>query len=183
MRTPMSAAVLLPLLACGEVPVLGEDPAPPSAPARSAPAEPPLSLLDPTAWDELDPAADPFDVPKDSGCLPGGYFANVAGVEVDTGRCRYLVLGQPLHTALRAGDVVTVSLEHLYLLSDEPAEGHAGVSIGGVRVLDQHVPIPAEPARYVVETAIDEDIDEGAQLVFHLHNHGANSWRLVDVRR
>jgi hypothetical protein len=100
---------------------------------------------------------------------------------VDTGRCSYLTVMQPALRAVAAGEVLQVRLWHFDLTAFEPAEAHAAVLVDGLALLDERVPIPSPGGLLVKEVPAERVIPAGAPVYFHLHNHGTNSWSLVEV--
>jgi len=109
--------------------------------------------------------------------IVGGRFA----FGVETGSCHYFT---GVHASLRnvlAGDEIQVLIAHFELTAPSPGEGHAAVLIDGLTVLDERVPIP-KPADVIVRRLrVNRAIPAGAPVLFHLHNHGANSWAIVEV--
>jgi hypothetical protein len=55
------------------------------------------------------------------------------------------------------------------------------IRVDGLSVLDERIPIPKPGGLIVRELRVERDIPAGAPVYFHLHNHGANSWALVEV--
>lgn len=144
------------------------------------------SLLAPAHWQLLDAGEDPFkDGPAMIDCLAGAVVAEDLGGEnvlgVDTGFCNYVTARQATLRAVAVGEVVKVRLWHFELSAPEPAEAHALVQIDGLRVLDDRIPIPSPGGLTVREMRVERAIAAGAPAYFHLHNHGANSWALVEV--
>ena len=43
------------------------------------------------------------------------------------------------------------------------------------------VPIPGEAGALAGEVVIDRALPAGAEMQFHVHNHGANAWELRSV--
>ena len=76
---------------------------------------------------------------------------------------------------------------HDDLVAPEDAEVHAALSIDGELFWEVRLAIDAGTGREahleVATVELVEPIVEGASVVFHLHNHGQNSYNLVDVRR
>ncbi len=141
--------------------------------------------LDPQGWVPVDPADDPLadQRPADPWCL-GGWWVEVPFVEVDTGRCDWFSVTQPLPVRgtgrrLRGGlawdDLVPPE-------GEASAEGLAVVFVGDREVFRHTQPIPS-PAGFV---SIDVDLPRGSRrntpVVLHLHNHGVNHWRWLPLR-
>jgi hypothetical protein len=145
-----------------------------------------VSLVSPDHWTLLDAGADPFDDrPAVVDCLPAGVAAEVLGDErvlgIETGWCGYLTAQQPTRRAVAVGEVLKVRLWHFELTAPEPAEAHAVLQIDGLRVLDERIAIPQPGALIVKQLRVERAIAAGAPVQFHLHNHGANTWALVEV--
>ncbi|HEX6240653.1 MAG TPA: hypothetical protein VFZ61_07165 [Polyangiales bacterium] len=156
------------------------------ADAHSGSSGPRASLASPDLWQVLDAAADPFpDRPASVDCGPAGVVAELLSEErvlgVETGFCDYLTATQPALRAVQAGDVLKVRLWHFELAAPEPAEAHAVLQVDGLSVLDERIPIPQPGGLIVRQLRVQRDIAQGAPMHFHLHNHGANSWALVEV--
>jgi hypothetical protein len=144
------------------------------------------SLVDHFRWIPLGSEEDPFDDRSaDSTCaLDGVTVAPLAGelsYDVETGSCSYITATQLSQQPVEVGDLVKVRLWHFDLTAAEPGEGHAVVEIDGQRVLDARVAIPSPGGLVRAELRIDRAIPAGAPIYFHLHNHGQNSWALVEV--
>jgi len=146
----------------------------------TAPPSDPGPLVNVDAWQELGASEDPFALhrPEDAGCPDGGWGAENGVFEVETDRCNYGSFAQPLHRGLQAGTPLRVSVWHLGLFSEEPGEGHAVVLIDGETVFEVQPGIPSEPDIWDQEHLLESSVEQGDSVVFHLHNHGTNSWRL-----
>jgi hypothetical protein len=134
----------------------------------------------------VDAAADPFDDrPPNVDCSTAGVAAETLSGErvlgVETGLCNYLTATQPTQRAVAARELIKVRLWHFELSAPEPAEAHVCVLIDGLRILDERVPIPQAGGLIVRRSVAERAIPAGAPVYFHLHNHGANSWALVEV--
>jgi hypothetical protein len=55
------------------------------------------------------------------------------------------------------------------------------VSIAGRLVWEADVEIPTEANIYDVRIPLAFDAPAGSQIEFHLHNHGYNSWTLLEL--
>jgi hypothetical protein len=154
--------------------------------AGSASAAPRTSLVAHESWRILDAGEDPFeDRPAVVECLTAGVVAESLSEErvlgVETGWCGYLTATQPARREALAGEVLKVRLWHFELSAPESAEAHAVVMVDGLRALDERVPIPGPGGLIVRELRLTRAIPVGAPVYFHLHNHGANSWALVEI--
>ncbi|MEZ4436231.1 MAG: hypothetical protein R3F65_27860 [bacterium] len=141
-----------------------------------------VTVADVERWAPVGAGADPFaDRPDAVSCPAHGYRPEVTLFEVQTDVCRYATFAQAVPVALRAGDVLRTTVWHLNLWAGEPAEAHLALRIGDVALWEVFVAIPSREAAYPIEVALPVDVAAGTPLYFHLHNHGANSYRLLAV--
>lgn len=135
------------------------------------------------SWRLADAEADLFAEhrPQEVVCADAGWRVEDDAFEVATGECAYLVVEQPLLHPVPKGGVVTVTLWHQSLYAEEEAMGHAALSVGGTLLWEREVPIPSPADVYVDDVIAERNLAEGESLVFHLHNHGANTWNLASV--
>lgn len=140
------------------------------------------------AWQLVDAAADPFgDMrPSDSECDPAGLAvedgAGGPEFEIDTGVCNYASVGQPALTAGIAGETLRVRIWHDDLTSlDGEAAGYVGIQIGDTIVYEADVPIPAEAGLLSADLALLSAFEVGTDVVVHIHNHGENTWSVVEL--
>lgn len=165
-----------------------------SSPVLDAgPGEPPMqapaargSLIDHRRWKRVELADDSFaDAPSDVFCDLGATMSETLADEpvfsVDTGLCNYVTVSQPLLRAVAEGETLKVRLWHFELNAPMPAEAHAAVMVDGVSALDERIAIPSAGGLLTRELRATRALPAGAPVLFHLHNHGANSWALVEV--
>ena len=145
-----------------------------------------VSLVDHFDWIPVASEQDPFDDRQaDSACALDGVtvtlLAGELSYDVETGKCSYITATQPSQQPLELGDLVKVRLWHFELTAPSTGDGHAVLEIDGERVLDVRVAIPSPGGLIKAERRIDRPVRAGAPIHFHLHNHGQNSWALVEV--
>jgi len=126
---------------------------------------------------------DPFAShrPANVRCPPAGWRVEGSSIEVNTGECNYLSVEQPLLQDVPEGATIIVDLWHQVLHAPAAAVGHAALAIDGEVVWERAVPIPNVGAVWRDETTAPRRFDAGEAIIFHLHNHGANSWNLGAV--
>ena len=137
-------------------------------------------------WLHLAQGQDPFtDRLADVRCAPAAAMAEVLANEraygVDTGACNYLTVVQPVLRALAAGETIKVRLWHFALNASEPAQAHAALWVDGIPILDEQIDIPGPGGLLLSEHELARGVALAAPVHFHLHNHGDNSWALVEV--
>ncbi len=142
-----------------------------------------VALLDPAALAPVaavdDPLAshrpDPVDCPAAAWGEEGG------GFEVQTGVCDYAAFDQPLVAPLAKGDIVEISVWYDTLDAAEPATAHVAVLLGDRVLWEETVDIPAPSAALDAAVRLDFTPSPDSRLGLHLHNHGYNSWRFVEI--
>jgi hypothetical protein len=142
-----------------------------------------LSLVDADAWTEQAPADDSLagHRPAQVACPASSWYNEDGALEVETGYCNYLSLVQPSAAPLKAGNTLHLVLWHAGLAFEEPATAHVAVSIGGRLVWETEVAIPAEANIHDLRIPVEFDAPAGSAVEFHLHNHGYNSWTLLQL--
>jgi hypothetical protein len=63
------------------------------------------------------------------------------------------------------------------------AQAHVALTIGDWTVFEEHIEVPGAEGSYSPQVIVPHDIEIGAPITFHLHNHGSNSWRLLSIDR
>jgi hypothetical protein len=148
---------------------------------------PRVSLVDPERWTRTTEAGDPFDdrlpaVICDETATHAEDLGGALVYSVDTSFCNYVTARQATLADVRAGDYVRVRAFHFRLFAREPAEAHIAVRLGETLLWEERVPIPDDesgPLGATVRAAAD--VPRGTDVFFHLHNHGDNSWALVEL--
>jgi hypothetical protein len=150
---------------------------------------PEAQLLDHSGFEAVGAAEDLWAEhrPADVDCPELAWGEESAGgvpvVEVDTNECHYLTARASLPENVLRGEPLRLRVWHFDLFYSEQAEGHMALAIDGDVLFDYAIDIPGDAAM------IDETVDAprtypaGAELQWHLHNHGANTWNLVDLLR
>lgn len=157
--------------------------------APESPPSGPALLVNPFDWTPLTPEDDPFadHRPAMAACPAGSYsgelFTDEYAFEVRTGadECRWLSVSQPILVEVAAGDAIRVRVWHFELRAATRGEAHVALAIGGRVVWERRVAIPAEGGLLLDTVEAPRGWPAGTPLVFHLHNHGANTWNLLDV--
>jgi hypothetical protein len=159
------------------------DDAPATPPIDGVESGPAIALVDASAWVPLSAEQDPLPThrPAEAHCPEGAYAEEDGALEVETGYCNYASFHQPLLSPVRRGDTLHAVLLHADLVFEEPAEAHVALVLGDRVVWQRQVAIPAEAALYDVSFSADQDLQAGSDVVFHLHNHGYNAWKLLSL--
>ena len=78
-------------------------------------------------------------------------------------------------------DNLHLTLWHGQLRFDEPTEAHIAISVGGQLLWEKLVEIPNAGGIYDITIPATIDAPAGAPVEFHLHNHGYNTWTLLQL--
>lgn len=145
-----------------------------------------VSLIDHERWQWTDVGSDPFiDRPSQVRCDPQGAGPEVLSGEdafgVDTGACAYLTVRQLTQVPVAKGELLRVRAWHFALTAPAPAEGHIAVQLADTPVLDEHVPIPSASRLIKREVEAPKAYPAGSTVLLHVHNHGDNSWSLLEL--
>ncbi len=156
------------------------------SPDEQMPVEP-RQLIGADAWTVTPVDADAFTtfLPGRTACGPDDYgptdFGGVRAFEIHTDPCNYLTIEQPLDDEVAAGEYVNVRLWHFALNTGKPATGYLGVHVQGAVQWEYETPIPAEGKLVSSGWVTDAAISAGTVVQFHVHNHGRNSWNLLEI--
>ena len=144
-----------------------------------------VSVVDHDLWRRVELAEDPF---QDGGvavsCERPSYFSTVFvgefAFEVETGSCNYLTFVQPARQKVRAGELVKGRLWHFELFASAAAEAHVAIRIGDLAWETTHA-IPSGSGLDAPKWRAEHDIEQGTPIYFHVDNHGANDWVLIEL--
>lgn len=137
----------------------------------------PRLLVDAQAWQILDDDQDPVG-PAPVPCGAAGVSVESGVIEVQTDTCPWVTLGQPSLSALQAGESISLLAWHGTLAAPEPASGHMSLWIGEEEIWRIEPEIPSEGVIYEEQLTAPSSAPEDTLVRLHVHNHGANAWRL-----
>ncbi len=142
-----------------------------------------IPLIDGDMWSETAPGADPLVAHRGTSimCPESAWYPELGGVEVETTACAYLSLSQPLAHDVAQGDRLRLVAWWQLLVSIEPAEAHLALLIDDQMIWEEHLRIPGPADARDLELVAPADFPAGSTVVFHLHNHGFNSWMLNEL--
>lgn len=163
----------------------------PSEPEPEPEPSEPVALIRGDDWVRVtDPGGDTFadQRPADAMCDDLGWFIDpfAHSIDVTTTMCNYPTFAQPTLDAVAAGDTIDVVFYHDELSTDfAGAVGYLALAIDGQIIWEWTVPIPTNdtvaPALIEESFTIEHSFPAGAEMQFHVHNHGPNSWELFSV--
>lgn len=140
-----------------------------------------------SSWEHVtDPTRDAFAAmrPPNTPCDASGVGLEEFGLsyEIKTGLCDYATITQPSLADLEEGDVLGIRGWHDILRAPMHTQGFVGVAIDGQMVWHTQVPIPSDYDEIEGDVTLDQDYPAGTEVQLHIHNHGINSWNVVDFR-
>lgn len=142
-------------------------------------------------WTLLPPEADPFAPPADAALCteddinvaPFGAAGELA-VDVDTrAGCGWATLSQPTLVDIEAGDGFFARVFYFTQTATTPAVANVALRIGDLDVLAFAVDLPATSDLEFAELTFKERIAAGTTALFHVDNHGDNTWNLLEMSR
>jgi hypothetical protein len=147
------------------------------------PTQRPSTLLDPAQWQVVDEGASAFSAryPPGASCSAGSMQVESGVLELNTTDCDAITAGQPINRDVAKGTPMGLDFWHLALWAEEPATGYAAVAVGETVLWEMTTPIPADPAHFGVTFKAPRALQAGELLAVFVTNHGANSWKLLDV--
>ena len=131
-------------------------------------------------YENLNPFAEYLDAEET--CNPLGVTEEAGVLEVQTDVCSHATLWQPALASSANGDELDILAYHSALYTDPPDEGYMAVMVAGETVWERWIDIPGEADVYPVVLESFPKIKKGDAIFFHVHNHGANSWKLAHIK-
>ena len=101
---------------------------------------------------------------------------------IETDRCHWLTIKQGAKRSVNAGDRVQLKVWHFDLTAPQQAIAHVGLATEHERLFIEEEAIPQEGRMLKFEAEFTHDLSEGEWIYFHLDNHGANSWHLLEIK-
>jgi len=114
-------------------------------------------------------------------CGEAGLYQEDGLLEINTSDCNYLEVVQPSLIAVNPGDTIEASLWYGPLVAEGIAEAHAAIVIDGEVLWERQIPIPNPGGLAVATITPTRTYPAGVPVLFHLHNHGLNTWTLVYI--
>lgn len=142
-------------------------------------------IADLTRWTLEDPAQAPFadHRPDEVDCPATAFELEGDQLEVSTDKCNYVAITFPIIQNVPAGTTVKTLVLHTGLWAPEPATAHVAWVINDTVFWEESPEIPASTEFYFNETELPFAIGPNDTLHFHLHNHGANDWKIAEFQR
>ena len=142
-------------------------------------------LVNPFDWVALPWDAAPFagseEVPCDAEAFGPEDLTGVWVFSIDTELCAWLSVTQPTALPIMPGDRIRARIWHFELTAPIDAKAYVALAIDETLLASEEKDIPSPSAFITLEVEVESEWPKGSQLIFHVDNHGANSWHLVEV--
>ena len=162
--------------------------APSDGSVEERPALDRVMLVDHHAWQLTREEEDPYLArrPDRVVCTPEeGYRFEILNEEpafqIHTSFCNYITVEQPLKIPLYRGDLLHLRMWHFSLTSFEATEAFAAIRMGEKEIWSARIPLPARSNLFYPDILLEHDLPATSLLRFHLNNHGANTWHLIEL--
>jgi hypothetical protein len=158
------------------------DPAPATTPTPSESYQPLVLLSD---WSSVSRDDDPFvtDAGAPPPCVGPGFVVerDTNWLEVDTGLCSWVTLKASAHSGVSQGQQLRLTVSHYDLNAGAPAEADLALRFEDCDAWSTTIPIPSAANVDRQQFASPCALNEGAAVLFHLNNHGQNTYQLQDL--
>jgi len=102
-------------------------------------------------------------------------------VEIDTGLCNWVTLIQPALVDVDEGATIELDFSHYDLGAAEPTKAELKLRLGDCDAWSKSIPIPSAAQVYEEQQASPCPISAGDPVLFHLRNHGQNTYQLKSI--
>jgi hypothetical protein len=156
-----------------------------SSPAPMAEAKRYEPLVKLEEWSRVERSADPFVADPAAGpdCAAPSFRveAGQAWLELDTTVCNWVtVVGHAL-LPVELGQQLRLKLSHYDLDAPEPAEAELRLRFASCEAWSKTIAIPSAADVTLEELASPCALNEMDAVLFHLHNHGQNTYQLQEL--
>ena len=159
-----------------------------ACPGEEAACEEKVPLVDVDAWVLVEPDADAvWPAPEGTplcavDAVQVQQFGGERALEIDTSvTCGWATVEQPLLASVATGESLQVRVFYFSQTSFPAATAEVGLAVGGEVAMAELVDIPAASGLIAPRLRVQNDAAAGTPIAFHVGNHGANSWNLLEV--
>jgi len=144
------------------------------------------ALVSLEGWTAVTRADDPFVVEGEEPpeCEPAFHVEDAQNwLEVDTTACKWVTLTQTTRAEVAEGDRLEFDFSHFDLDADAPATAELRLRFDDCDAWSKSIPIPGAADVYAEQFRSPCRLTSDSQVLFHLHNHGQNTYQLKDLSR
>lgn len=155
------------------------------APAAEKTNETFETLVPLDAWSSVARVDDPFIIDPEAApaCVGPGFRleTDLQQLELDTGLCNWVTLSGSALFDVSADQELRLDFSHYNLEAAAPATAELRLSFPNCKVWTKQLPIPGAADVYEEQFASPCALKAGQPVLFHLHNHGQNTYQLQDL--
>jgi hypothetical protein len=151
---------------------------------------PPQTLIDLNSWKIGGDNGDPYleHKPDDFECPPTAFRIESNQLEVEMDICNYAHVVFESNQKVQSGTTIEILILHTGLWAEQAALAHAVISHldqneNNHILFEEEPQIPAQAEFFFHEIEVETTIKKGDSFHLHLHNHGANDWRLGYIQK
>ncbi len=111
-------------------------------------------------------------------CPANGLRIELNQLEVQTDICNYALIEWETQYTVPANTTMEALVLHTGLWAPETGNAHFALSINGELFWEEQPPIPSDTEFFFKEGVWPTEIPSGSTVQLHLHNHGANDWKV-----
>ncbi len=153
-------------------------------PASTTPERTYQTLVAIDQWSGVDRADDPFveDPVTAPACVGPGFYVEdqFHWLEIDTGVCNWVTLSGSARSAVSKGQMLQLTVSHYDLDAAAPTAASLRLTLDGCDAWSKPIRIPNPAAVYKEQFASPCALAENGNVLFHLNNHGQNTYQLQD---
>ena len=141
-------------------------------------------IIDTSQWFFASTSLDffPEHQPEVIDCPASAVRMELDQLEILTDVCNYALVGFELLVDLPIGQRIDGLVLHSGLFSVEEGGAHFAISIGDELFWTFEESIPSDAEFYYHEAPVAQRHVAGETVTVHLHNHGANDWKIGYLR-
>ena len=143
-----------------------------------------VEVIASSQWEHVARDEDPFVVkfPESvTECVATGIDVSEGLLDIDTDYCSFVTARTQLTDEIREGEKVQLTFWHLALVANEPAEGVMVLRVGDDDLFNLTFEIPRKEKVYYPTTQATRSYPAGTPVLLHIHNHGANTWKVYQL--
>ena len=137
------------------------------------------------AWSSVARTGDPFvtDPEAAPACVGPGFRleTDLQQLELDTGLCNWVTLSGSALFDVSGGQQLELEFSHYNLEAAAPATAELKLAFPDCEVWKKQLAIPGAAEVYREQFASPCALKAGQSVLFHLHNHGQNTYQVQDL--
>jgi hypothetical protein len=120
----------------------------------------------------------PEHQPEQIDCPVTAFQVEIDQLEIQTDNCNYAIVEWVTQRFVPKDTILEALVLHTGLWALEEGTAHFALSIEGDVFWEESPPIPSNTEFFFHEMIWPKSIPTGTIVQLHLHNHGANDWKM-----